>query len=151
MADCQDRRVTRVVRMVTKDLTRRHTLASAAAVAGLDQAYFSKLFRRTTGQTFVQWNARVRVAEAKVQLLIVDLSITAIAISVGYADVTTFERAFHRIERMSPRAYRAQKQRGSSGKTKNAEFSTRNAESTTRNAETDRDLGPMLDEAPATH
>ena len=128
MAVCQDRRVARVISLVTRDLTNRHTLAAAAAVAGLDQAYFSKLFRRTTGQTFVEWNARIRVAEAKAQLRVLDLSITAIAFSVGYADMTTFERAFRRLERVSPRVYRAQKQRSSRGKTRNAESKTRNAE-----------------------
>jgi two-component system response regulator YesN len=117
MSVCEDRRVERVVRAVEGNLTKRQTLTDAAGVAGLRPAYFSKLFRRVTGETFVEWNARIRVTEAKKLLRILDLSVTAIAISVGYADVTTFERAFRKLEHRSPRQYRAsQGTRGSEGK-----------------------------------
>ena len=107
MASCEDRRITRVLRAVAQDLTKRQTLAEAAKIAGLEAAYFSRVFRRTTGLTFGEWSARIRVEEAKTLLRTIDLSITSIAVSVGYADVTTFGRVFRRIERVSPRQYRA--------------------------------------------
>ena len=109
MPDCQDRRIDRVIPVVTSDLTKRRTLADAAEIAGLEPAYFSRLFRRSTGLTFTYWNARIRVEEAKTLLLIADMSITAIAVNVGYTDVTTFERAFRRVEEVCPRDYRARK------------------------------------------
>lgn len=107
VAACEDRRITRVLRLVAHDLTRRHTLRDAAKVAGLEPAYFSRVFQRTTGLTFSEWSARVRVEEAKSMLRVLDASITSIAVSVGYTDVTTFERVFRRIERVTPRQYRA--------------------------------------------
>jgi AraC-like DNA-binding protein len=134
MSVCEDRRVERVVRAVEGDLMKRQTLTDAAGVAGLRPAYFSKLFRRVTGETFVEWNARIRVTEAKKLLRILDLSVTAIAISVGYADVTTFERAFRKLEHRSPRQYRAKGREGA--KARNAELRERNADLRTRNAET---------------
>ena len=108
MAAWEDRRVSRVCCAVRRDLTKRYTLADAARLAGLEAVYFSKLFRKATGETFSSWSARVRVEEAKSLLSIVDMSITAIAVSVGYTDVTTFERAFRKIERVSPRRFRTQ-------------------------------------------
>jgi AraC-like DNA-binding protein len=106
MAACGDRRIQRVLDAVARDLTKRWTLADAAAIAGLESVYFSKLFRKTMGVTFPEWTARIRVAQAKNLLRILDMSITAIAGSVGYTDITTFDRAFRRREQMSPRQYR---------------------------------------------
>jgi transcriptional regulator GlxA family with amidase domain len=103
---CRDRRVARVLKRVQRDLTIRMTLTSAAEFAGLQQCYFSRRFRRVMGITFHKWNAQIRVAEAKRLLKILDLSITAVAASVGYPDMTTFERVFRRIEGVNPREYR---------------------------------------------
>jgi two-component system response regulator YesN len=58
------------------------------------------------GIGFAQWNATVRLCEAKRLLSIADLSITAVALSIGYDDVTTFERAFMKTEGICPRDYR---------------------------------------------
>jgi transcriptional regulator GlxA family with amidase domain len=125
---CNDRRVARVLRHVMRDLTQRATCASAARVAGLERAYFSKLFRSVMRMTFTKWNACVRVAEAKRLLRVVDLSITAVGASVGYDDVTTFERVFKRLEGVCPREYRRRIALGLAAPTPNAESATRNAE-----------------------
>ena len=58
------------------------------------------------GLSFAAWNARTRVEEAKRLLEIDDLSITAVAMAVGYRDVTTFERTFWRCEQLCPREYK---------------------------------------------
>ena len=100
-----DRRIMRVLRLATADLSNRLTLTQAANIAGLRAAYFSRLFRQVMGITFTEWNTRVRVDEAKQLLLFVDLSITAVAASVGYSDITTFARAFRRCESICPRHY----------------------------------------------
>ena len=118
---CADRRVARVLLYVTQDLTRRATCAAAARVAGLERAYFSKRFASVMRISFSEWNARIRVDEAKRLLLAIDLSITAISASVGYDDVTTFERVFRRLEGMCPREHRRRI-------TRTAEIATPNAE-----------------------
>jgi len=120
---CADRRVARVVLYVTRDLTKRTTCAAAARVAGLERAYFSKRFAIVMHLSFTEWNARVRVEEAKRLLHAIDLSITAIGASVGYEDVTTFERVFRRLEGISPREHRRRI-------TPSAESATPNAETT---------------------
>jgi AraC-like DNA-binding protein len=125
---CSDRRVARVLRHVMRDLTMRATCASAARVAGLERAYFSKLFRSVMCMSFTEWNASVRVAEAKRLLREIDLSITAVSASVGYDDVTTFERLFKRLEGISPREHRRRIARRPASQTPNAENTTPNAE-----------------------
>jgi two-component system response regulator YesN len=125
---CHDRRVNRVLRQITQDLSKRATCASAARIAGLERAYFSKRFRSVMKVSFTEWNARVRVEEAKLLLHSIDLSITAIGACVGYDDVTTFERVFKRLEGICPRAHRRR--------------ITQNAETATLNAETASVLRP---------
>jgi len=94
------------MRLAAQDLSNRLNLDKAARLAGLAPTYFSKCFRRKVGITFAEWSAQLRVAEAKVLLKVSDLSITAIAATVGYSDMTTFERVFRRIEGVSPREYK---------------------------------------------
>ena len=118
---CPDRRVARVLLYVTQDLTRRATCAAAARVAGLERAYFSKRFASVMRVSFTEWNARIRVDEAKRLLLAIDLSITAVGASVGYDDVTTFERVFRRLEGMCPREHRRRITRTAETATPNAE------------------------------
>ena len=123
-----DRRVTRVLRYVAQDLTRRPTLADVSRVAGLEATYFSKRFRSVVGISYADWTTRLRVRHAMELLEIADLSITAIAAAVGYMDVTTFERAFRRIEGTCPRAYRRLLPSNANSNTRNAEFRAINAE-----------------------
>ena len=125
---CNDRRVARVLRHVLRDLSMRATCASAARVAGLERAYFSKLFRSVMCMSFTEWNASVRIAEAKLLLRELDLSITAVSASVGYDDVTTFERVFKRLEGVCPREHRRRIARRPASQTPNAESPTPNAE-----------------------
>ena len=125
---CNDRRVLRVLRHVLRDLTARATCASAARLAGLERTYFSKRFRSVMRVSFTEWNARVRVDEAKRLLHAIDLSITAIGASVGYDDVTTFERVFKRLEGICPREHRRRIVRDVAARTPNAESRTPNAE-----------------------
>ena len=128
MPACNDRRVARVLRHIAADLTKRATCASAARIAGLERAYFSKRFRSVMRVSFTEWNARVRVDEAKRLLLTIDLSITAVGASVGYDDMTTFERVFKRLEGVCPREHRRRVARAISQPTPNAETATPNAE-----------------------
>jgi transcriptional regulator GlxA family with amidase domain len=117
-----------VLRHIVADLTKRATCEAAACIAGLDRAYFSKRFRSVMRVSFTEWNARVRVDEAKRLLATIDLSVTAVGACVGYEDVTTFERAFKRLEGVCPREYRRRLGGQSAGSTPNAETATPNAE-----------------------
>jgi AraC-like DNA-binding protein len=127
---CSDRRVARVLRYLTEDLSRRPTLADVSRLAGLETTYFSKRFRVIVGMPYAEWSRRLRMQHARQLLGIADLSVTAIAAAVGYMDVTTFERAFRRVLGTSPREYRRLLQRDRALNTRNAESRTTNAETT---------------------
>jgi len=137
---CSDRRICRAIAVLTQDLTQRTSLVEAAQIAGLTPNYFSSCFRKSVGVTFVGWSSRLRIGEAKRLLAIADLSITAVAASVGYADVTTFERVFRRLEGTCPRTYRRLFE-------KHGRAIVRNAESNVRNAETRAIGSPYVEQS----
>jgi len=128
---CSDRRVARVLRYLAADLTRRPTLGDVSRVAGLETTYFSKRFRAIVGIPYADWSRRLRVHHARELLEIADLSITAIAAAVGYMDVTTFERAFRRVEGTSPREYRRLLQRDRASNSRATDSTAISAEATT--------------------
>jgi transcriptional regulator GlxA family with amidase domain len=86
------------------------SLARAAQICGLERTYFCRFFRAHVGISFSEWSRRVRVERAKTLLRSEHRSVLAVALAVGYKDITTFERNFRRCERLSPAEYRKQQQ-----------------------------------------
>lgn len=71
--------------------------ADLAEAAGLTPNYFSALFHRRMGETFLAHLTRLRVQEAKRLLREGGLSVGEAARAVGYADVRHFSRRYFEI------------------------------------------------------
>ena len=65
-----------------------------------------KSFRKKTGQSVLQFITFERLNGAKALLLESDLSVSEIALSVGYNDYSYFTRLFKKELGMTPLAYR---------------------------------------------
>ncbi len=85
------------------------TLEDAAGKAGLSSFYFSRLFKKSRGVTFIEYITMLRVDEARKLLKETTLSIGEISERVGYSDQNYFTRVFKRYESVSPSVYRARK------------------------------------------
>ncbi|MBE7464043.1 MAG: helix-turn-helix transcriptional regulator [Planctomycetes bacterium] len=83
-----------------------------AAAAGVSAPHLTRLFRRLTGRSPMQYLNDVRIQRACTRLAESDESITSIAGAVGWPDPNLFARRFRQALGVSPRAYRAEK-RGS--------------------------------------
>jgi transcriptional regulator GlxA family with amidase domain len=125
-----DPRVSRVMDYLRRHLARRIGLAEAAKIACIERTHFSRLFNANAGSTFSEWVVKIRIQEAKRLLEGSRCSVTVVAASVGYTDVTTFERAFRRVEGICPREFRRSRLSGATETidTKNAERFATNAE-----------------------
>lgn len=108
---CSDRRLQRALQYFAKDLSKQPTLAELASVAGMGRTYFSRHFLEAVGVNFSTWSRYVRIERAKELLARSDLPITTVASTVGYADITTFERNFRKNADCSPRQYRRNQRR----------------------------------------
>jgi AraC family transcriptional regulator len=81
-------------------------LAEVAAEIKLSPFHFLRLFRSSLGVTPHQYLVRSRLRNAARLLAEEDRSISAIALDVGFLDLSNFVRTFHRAAGVSPRAFR---------------------------------------------
>ncbi len=82
------------------------TLEVLAEQTGFSPSHFARLFRRTTGETPHQVVLRLRLDRAKQLLEATNLSLAHIASECGFADQSSFTRAFKRALGVPPRVYR---------------------------------------------
>jgi AraC-like DNA-binding protein len=83
------------------------TLPGIAARFGFNPSYFSRLFHRQAGVPLVEYINGVRIRRSCVLLKRTSLGVLEIALSVGYNNLSHFNRYFRRVVGMSPREYRA--------------------------------------------
>lgn len=81
-------------------------LSAVAKAAGASVFHFCKVFRKTTGLKFTDYVARVRLEDAKTQLLNPNRRISEVAYDVGFQSLTQFNRMFKRVLGQSPTEFR---------------------------------------------
>lgn len=82
------------------------SLAAVAKAAGASVFHFCKVFRKTTGLKFTDYVARVRLEDARTQLLNPNRRVSEVAYDVGFQSLTQFNRVFKRIFGQSPTEFR---------------------------------------------
>jgi AraC-like DNA-binding protein/ligand-binding sensor protein len=82
------------------------SLTAVAQASGASVFHFCKVFKKTTGLTFSDYVARVRLEDAKTQLLNPSRRISEVAYDVGFQSLTQFNRMFKRIFGQSPTEFR---------------------------------------------
>jgi AraC family transcriptional regulator len=105
-----ERRVAAVTRFMEERFAERCALGDLARLAGLSPFHFLRVFRATTGLTPHQHLLRTRLRAAASGLAATDVSVTDLALSVGFADLSNFTRSFRAEYRLSPLQYRARHQ-----------------------------------------
>lgn len=88
---------------------------TAQAMAGLcnvSDSYFSRLFRGAMQKTFREYLNYVRISEAEKLLLNTDLSITEIALEVGFSTSSYFIEQFRHFKSVPPGQFRKRLARG---------------------------------------
>ena len=95
-----------LVDRITGDVSLPVAVSVAAAELGMSESQFSRFFRRTTGNTFVDFVNRARVKRACQLLMETDLQVTRICYDVGFQNVANFNRRFRDIKGMTPTEFR---------------------------------------------
>jgi AraC family transcriptional regulator len=82
------------------------SLTELAAVAGLSQFHFIRLFKNATGTTPHQYVLSLRIARARNLLQETKLPVSEVAARSGFKGVTQFNRAFSKITGATPSEFR---------------------------------------------
>lgn len=73
--------------------------------------YFSKLFKKKTGQNFIDYLTEVRISKAKEMLSHTDMSMKEVSAQAGYSDPNYFSRIFKKNVGVSPTEYKEGKKK----------------------------------------
>ena len=81
------------------------TLADVATAAGYHPTYFSELFARVTGETYIDMLTRLRLGHAK-SMLANGFSVSDACFGSGFGSLSNFLEVFKRSCKMTPSEYR---------------------------------------------
>lgn len=100
------RPINQAKRYIKKHFSEGISLEEVSSEVGFSSSYFSTLFRKETGKTFLEYLMDVRIEEAKVLLRESKMTIEMVAKSVGVNDYKRFSKTFKKNTGISPKEYR---------------------------------------------
>ncbi len=83
------------------------SLHSIATWVGMSPSYFSSIFSKAMGKTFVEYLTEIRIERAKELLVCTSMKTSEIGYEVGYKDPHYFSYIFKKVQGCSPKDYRA--------------------------------------------
>ena len=104
----QDPQVQKAVLALHEDCARQWTLGELASHAGLSRTSLAERFRKTMGNTPLNYLRIVRIQKAMSVLIESERSLEQIAQEVGYQDAFSFSKVFKRTVGIAPRDFRRQ-------------------------------------------
>lgn len=99
-------RIDRVCTYINNNYKSPVTLEAAAEIANMSTNAFSRFFKRSTGNTFVEYVNKLRIGQACKLLAENELTIAEICYEVGFNNISNFNRQFRKHKRTNPRQYR---------------------------------------------
>jgi AraC family transcriptional regulator, arabinose operon regulatory protein len=88
----------------------RQTLGELAALCGMSESHFSRIFKAAFGTSPIDWLRRERINQAKRRLVETVDAIKEIAGQVGYSDRFFFSKDFKQLTGQTPREFRQREQ-----------------------------------------
>jgi len=83
------------------------SLDAVASAVNVSAFYFCKIFKKSTGMTFTDYLARVRIKKVKNLLLNPHKRISEVAFECGFQSLSQFNRVFSKVTGETPTRYRA--------------------------------------------
>ncbi|WP_067724609.1 helix-turn-helix domain-containing protein [Oceanobacillus damuensis] len=97
-----------VKRFLMDNVTEPLTLGEVANHFDINPSYLSRLFKKLTGQSFVEYFSAIKIEKSKDMLKNTKYSIYEIAENVGYTE-RTFGRVFKKVTGVTPSNYRLER------------------------------------------
>ena len=100
------RPITEAKRYIQQHYQEALRLEDVSSAVGFNATYFSTLFKKETGQNFVDYLTELRISKSKELLCADELSVQDVAEQVGYRDLKYFSRLFKKLTGVSPSDYK---------------------------------------------
>ena len=99
-------RITRVMQWIREHYQENLTLDTAASLLAVSREYFCRLFKKYTGQTFLEYLNDVRTIHLAKDLSACDDTITSLMEKHGLTNYKVFLRTFRKLYGTSPQKFR---------------------------------------------
>lgn len=90
---------------INKNINEKMNTSEIAAIFNLSPDYLSTLFKKTTGETLMNYINRSKINKAKEMMIEKDLKVQEISETLNYYDPYYFSKIFKRFEGISPSEY----------------------------------------------
>ena len=98
--------VTKVINYIDKNINQHFTLKELSSYVNLSPYHFSRIFKKETGYSPLEYVSVTKINFAKLALRTSDIAISELAISLGYSSSSSFINAFKAQRGVSPNRYR---------------------------------------------
>lgn len=98
--------IKKAIAYMEKNYENNFSLKNIADEIGMSPTYFSRFFKKTTGENFYCYLNKIRLYYAHKELVNSDASITEIALNNGFSNVKSFIEAFKTIYKATPAKYK---------------------------------------------
>ena len=95
-----------IVEYIKEHFSEELMVKDLAHIFNYDKDYLSRLFKKSIGKSITEYINELRVLKAKPLLATTDLSITDIAMQLGFSSCTYFIRIFKKYNNLTPNIYR---------------------------------------------
>jgi len=98
--------IKKAIQYISKNFADPITLDTVADLVHLNPAYFSSVFKQSTGSSFKEYLNMVRIEESKRLLSNTDYSLIDIAIATGFENQSYFTKVFKKYTGLTPKQFR---------------------------------------------
>ncbi|MBI1344078.1 MAG: helix-turn-helix domain-containing protein [Terrimonas sp.] len=101
-----NRRITKAIQYLNQNFDRPITLNEIAKLANMSDVSFSRYFKQSTGNTFIDSLNEIRLGHASRMLIDTTDSIAEIAYNCGFNNISNFNRIFRKKKSCTPKEFR---------------------------------------------
>ena len=99
-------KIQRVMHFAERNVTKKVNLEDASRLVFMSPKYLSRIFKQHTGMNFSQYRLNIKIKLSKELLTSKGLSVEQIAYDLGYQNLESFIRIFHKYTGTTPSQYR---------------------------------------------
>ncbi len=100
--DSEREKIVEACAIIERHEGRPPTIRELSRKVAMNECYLKKGFKALTGKTIHEYQQEIRINRAKDMLKVTGISVTDVALTLGYSSISHFSTAFKRVTGMKP-------------------------------------------------